>query len=113
MKTVKQRGLAWPRVFYRNTIATGGYARSLAFNPNKMEVFNGVLLEKLKQSGVVSGVIDNFDMTFPWHFDNRCNDGVHYGRAPAKMKWRDGQIGHQYFVDLMLAHVLLNALCAR
>ncbi|KAG5011220.1 hypothetical protein JHK87_019735 [Glycine soja] len=113
MKTVKQRGLAWPRVFFRNTVATGGYARSLAFNPNKMEVFNGVLLEKLKQSGVVSGVIDNFDMTFPWHFDNRCNDGVHYGRAPAKMKWRDGQIGHQYFVDLMLAHVLLNALCAR
>jgi len=113
MKTVKQRGLAWPRVFYRTTVATGGYARSLAFNPNKMEAFNGVLLEKLKQAGVVSGVIDNFDMTFPWHFDNRCNDGVHYGRAPAKMKWRDGQIGHQYFVDLMLSHVLLNALCAR
>ncbi|OIW19769.1 hypothetical protein TanjilG_27308 [Lupinus angustifolius] len=113
MKTVKQRGLAWPRVFYRHTIATGGYARSLAFNPNKMEVFNGVLLEKLKEVGVISGVIDNFDMTFPWHFDNRCNDGVHYGRAPIKMKWRDGQIGHQYFVDIMLAHVLLNALCAR
>nr|KYP58185.1 hypothetical protein KK1_004478 [Cajanus cajan] len=113
MKAVRQRGLAWPRVFYRTTVATGGYARSLAFNPNKMEVFNGVLLEKLKQAGVVSGVIDNFDMTFPWHFDNRCNDGVHYGRAPAKMKWRDGEIGHQYFVDLMLAHVLLNALCAR
>ncbi|QCD79882.1 uncharacterized protein LOC114179439 [Vigna unguiculata] len=113
MKRVKQRGLAWGRVFYRTTVATGGYARSLAFNPNKMEAFNGVLLEKLKESGVVSGVIDNFDMTFPWHFDNRCNDGVHYGRAPAKMKWRDGQIGHQYFVDLMLSHVLLNALCAR
>ncbi|KAF1887438.1 hypothetical protein Lal_00041040 [Lupinus albus] len=113
MKSVKQRGLAWPRVFYRHTIATGGYARSLAFNPNKMEVYNGLLLEKLKEAGVISGVIDNFDMTFPWHFDNRCNDGVHYGRAPSKMKWRDGQIGHQYFVDLMLAHVLLNAQCAR
>ncbi|MED6132372.1 hypothetical protein PIB30_018395 [Stylosanthes scabra] len=111
-RKVKQRGLAWPRVFYRNTVATGGHARSLAFNPNKMEVFNWVFLEKLKQAGVVSGVIDNFDMTFPWHFDNRCNDGVHYGRAPAKMKWRDGQIGHQYFVDLMLAHVLLGALCS-
>ncbi|KAI4345566.1 hypothetical protein L6164_012674 [Bauhinia variegata] len=113
MKSVKQRGLPWPRVFYRTTVATGGYARSLAFNPNKMEVFNGVFMEKLRQANVISGVIDNFDMTFPWHFDNRCNDGVHYGRAPAKMKWRDGQIGHQYFVDLMLAHVLLNALCAR
>lgn len=113
MKTVKQRGLVWPKVFYRATVATGGHARSLAFNPNKMEVFNHVLLEKLKQAGVVSGVIDNFDLTFPWHFDNRCNDGVHYGRAPVKMRWRDGQIGHQYFVDLMLAHVLLNAVCAR
>ncbi|KAB1214253.1 hypothetical protein CJ030_MR5G023166 [Morella rubra] len=112
MESVKQRGLAVPKVFYRTTVATGGYARSLAFNPNKMEVFNWVLLEKLKRAGVVSGVIDNFDMTFPWHFDNRCNDGVHYGRAPIKMKWRDGQIGHQYFVDLMLVHVLLNALCA-
>ncbi|KAJ7954957.1 Cytochrome P450 family protein [Quillaja saponaria] len=111
MKTVKHRGLAWPKVFYRTTVATGGYARTLAFNPNKMEVFNGVFLEKLRQAGVVSGVIDNFDMTFPWHFDNRCNDGVHYGRAPAKMKWKDGQIGHQYFVDLMLAHVLLNSAC--
>lgn len=113
LETVKQRGLELPRVFYRTTVATGGYARSLAFNPNKMDVFNAVFLDKLKQAGVVSGVIDNFDMTFPWHFDNRCNDGVHYGRAPAKLKWRDGQIGHQYFVDLMLAHVLLNALCAR
>jgi hypothetical protein len=50
-------------------------------------------------------------MTFPWHYDNRCNDGVHYGRAPAKRVWRDGKIGHQYFVDLMLGHVLLNAIC--
>ncbi|MED6118660.1 hypothetical protein PIB30_004709 [Stylosanthes scabra] len=93
------------RVFYRNTVATGRYARSLAFNPNKMKVFNGVFLEKLKQASIVSGVIDNFDMTFPWHFVIRCNNGVHYGRAPRKMKWRDGQIGQQYFVDLMLAHV--------
>ncbi|KAK4258912.1 hypothetical protein QN277_005307 [Acacia crassicarpa] len=113
MNSVKQRGLAWPRVFYRSTVATGGYARSLAYNPSKMEVFNGILFEKLKQAGVVSGVIDNFNLTYPWHFNNRCNDGVHYGRAPLKMKWRDGQIGHQYFVDLMLAHVLLNATCAR
>ncbi|KAI9114913.1 hypothetical protein K1719_013926 [Acacia pycnantha] len=113
MKQVRQRGLVWPKVFYRATVATGGLARTQVFNPNKMEVFNHVLLEKLKQAGVVSGVIDNFDITFPWHYDNRYSDGVHYGRPPAKMKWRDGQIGHQYFVDLMLAHVLLNAMCAR
>uniref|UniRef100_A0ACD5TAN5 Uncharacterized protein n=1 Tax=Avena sativa TaxID=4498 RepID=A0ACD5TAN5_AVESA len=113
MAKVRSRGLAAPRVFYRTTVATGGYARDLAFNPNKMELFNGVLVEKLRQHGVLTGgVIDNFDMTFPWHYDNRCNDGVHYGRAPAKLAWRDGKIGHQYFVDLMLGHVLLNAICS-
>ncbi|KAF8016962.1 hypothetical protein BT93_H2226 [Corymbia citriodora subsp. variegata] len=113
MEGVRQRGLAVPRILYRTTVATGGYARALAFNPNKMEAYNGVVIDKFRQAGLISGVIDNFDLTYPWHFDNRCNDGVHYGRAPAKMKWRDGGIGHQYFVDLMLAHVLLNALCAR
>ncbi|CAN6872177.1 unnamed protein product [Brassica oleracea] len=111
--SVKRRGFEPPEVVFRNTIATGGYARELAFNPSKMEVFNGVFLEKMKEFGLVSGVVDNFDMTYPWHYDNRCNDGVHYGRAPAKMRWRDGDIGHQYFVDLMLVHVLLNALCVR
>ncbi|TYH53019.1 hypothetical protein ES332_D09G068900v1 [Gossypium tomentosum] len=113
MESVRRRGLVVPQIIFRSTIATGGYARLLAFNPNKMEAFNGVFLEKLRRAGLVSSVIDNFDMTFSWHFDNRCNDGVHYGRAPLKMKWRDGEIGHQYFVDLMLCHVLLNVLCAR
>ncbi|KAF6136379.1 hypothetical protein GIB67_028069 [Kingdonia uniflora] len=113
LESVKQRGIQVPKLFYRTTIAAGGYARSLAFNPNKMEAFNGVVLDKFKQAGILSGVIDNFDMTFPWHYDNRCNDGVHYGRAPANAKWRDGEIGHQYFVDLMLGHILLNALGAK
>ncbi|KAL9240779.1 hypothetical protein vseg_014959 [Gypsophila vaccaria] len=98
---------------FRSTITTGGYARTLAFNPSKMEAFNGILLDKLRAAGLVTGVIDDFDMTWAWHFDNRCNDGVHYGRFPAKMKWRDGQIGHQYFVDLMLGQVLLNAICTK
>lgn len=113
MDGVRQRGLVVPEIIYRSTVATGGYARRLVFNPHKMEAFNGVFLDKLKQFKVVNLVIDHFDMTYPWHYDNRCNDGVHYGRAPAKMKWRDGEIGHQYFVDLMLGHVLLNALCTR
>ncbi|KAL2509030.1 hypothetical protein Fot_32677 [Forsythia ovata] len=110
---VRKRGVKPPEIIYRTTVTTGGYARRLAFNPHKMEAFNGVVLDKLRQYGVLNQVIDDFDMTYPWHYDNRCNDGVHYGRAPAKMKWRDGQIGHQYFVDLMLGHVLLNALCVR
>ncbi|CAN0856474.1 hypothetical protein LINGRAHAP2_LOCUS6501 [Linum grandiflorum] len=112
MDSVRRRGLVPPRMLYRTTVATGGDARSMAFNPSKMEAFNWVVLDKFRRAGLLSGVIDNFDMTFPWHFNNRCNDGVHYGRAPLKMKWKDGEIGHQYFVDLMLAHVLLNVLCA-
>ncbi|KAK1395185.1 SNARE associated Golgi protein family [Heracleum sosnowskyi] len=108
---VRQKALVSPEIIFRSTVATAGHARSMAFNPSKMEAFNGVLLDKLRQFGLVSKVIDDFDLTYPWHFDNRCSDGVHYGRAPAKLQWRDGQIGHQYFVDLMLCHVLLNALC--
>ncbi|KAF5758194.1 putative immunoglobulin-like protein [Helianthus annuus] len=110
---VRRRKVAVPNVIYRTTVATGGYARRLVFNPNKMEAFNGVFVDKLRQLGLIDHVIDHFDMTYPWHYDNRCNDGVHYGRAPAKMKWRDGEIGHQYFVDLMLCHVLLNVLCSK
>ncbi|EPS59401.1 hypothetical protein M569_15407, partial [Genlisea aurea] len=108
---VKRRGGRSPEIVYRTTVAAGGYARRLAFNPQKMEAFNGVVVDKLRKYGVLGKVVDDFDMTFPWHFDNRCNDGVHYGRAPSKMKWRDGEIGHQYFVDLMLGHVLFNAFC--
>lgn len=113
LEGLRRKGMPLPEVIYRTTVTTGGYARSLGFNPSKMEAFNGVVIDKLRQYNVISRVVDDFDMTFPWHYDNRANDGVHYGRAPLKMKWRDGQIGHQYFVDLMLGHVLLNALCTR
>lgn len=112
MRGIRERGKTVPPVFYRTTVATGGYARSMAFNPQKMEAFNGVVVEKLRGRGLLTGgVVDDFDMTFPWHWDNRCSDGVHYGRAPAKARWSDGEVGHQYFVDLMLVHVLLNAFC--
>ncbi|XP_019180524.1 PREDICTED: uncharacterized protein LOC109175663 [Ipomoea nil] len=113
IQAVKQRHKVPPKLLYRTTVTTGGYARTLAYNPQKMEAFNGVVLDKLRAYAALDMVIDDFDMTYPWHYDNRCNDGVHYGRAPAKLVWRDGQIGHQYFVDLMLGHVLLNALCSR
>lgn len=114
MKHVDARGKRRPRIFYRTTIATAGYARDLAFNPHKMEVYNGIMVEKILKKGLLrdgGGVVDQFDMSFPWHYDNRCSDGVHYGRAPAKARWRDGEVGHHYFVDLMLCHVLLNAIC--
>ncbi|KAK4775717.1 hypothetical protein SAY87_023678 [Trapa incisa] len=113
MDSVRRRGLRPPKIFYRTTVATAGQARSQGFNPSKMEAFNGVTLDQFRKAGLISGIIDNFDLTFPWHFNNRCSDGVHYGRAPLKKLWWDGEIGHQYFVDLMLSHILLNALCSR
>ncbi|KAM0040641.1 hypothetical protein Hdeb2414_s0012g00396351 [Helianthus debilis subsp. tardiflorus] len=112
LEGVGRRNVAVPKVVYRTTVATGGYARKLVFNPSKMEAFNGVFVDKLREFGVIDYVVDHFDMTYVWHYDNRCSDGVHYGRAPAKMRWRDGEIGHQYFVDLMLCHVLLNLVCS-
>lgn len=110
MDAVEKRGKRRPVFLYRTTIATGGYARALWYNPYKMETYNHILLEKLRKRNLVDMVVDDFDMTYPWHYDNNCSDGVHYGRAPAKARWH-GQIGHQYFVDLMLVHVLLNAIC--
>ncbi|CAN1258501.1 hypothetical protein LINPERPRIM_LOCUS9910 [Linum perenne] len=113
MDSVRRRGLVAPRMFYRTTVAPGGTARVSQLNPSKMEVYNWMVLEKFRRFGLLSGVIDNFDMTFPWHFNNRCSDGQHYGRPPTKILWKDGEIGHQYFVDLMLIHVLLNVLCVQ
>ncbi|KAF5803063.1 hypothetical protein HanRHA438_Chr06g0276041 [Helianthus annuus] len=112
LEGVRRRNVVVPKVVYRTAVATGGYARKLVFNPSKMEAFNGVFVDKLREFGVIDYVVDHFDMTYVWHYDNRCSDGVHYGRAPAKMRWRDGEIGHQYFVDLMLCHVLLNLVCS-
>ncbi|MCO5606938.1 hypothetical protein L7F22_061129 [Adiantum nelumboides] len=99
-----------PRVIYRTTIATAAWARGAAFNPHKMEVFNSMLVEKFKKANLLWGVVDGFDLTYPWHFDNNCSDGVHYGKPPSASSWY-GQLGHQYFVDLMLVHTLMHAIC--
>ncbi|KAH7424049.1 hypothetical protein KP509_12G087200 [Ceratopteris richardii] len=99
-----------PRVVYRTTITTAGWARAASFNPHKMEIFNNIIVEKLKKANLLWGVVDGFDLTYPWHFDHNCSDGVHYGKPPAAVQWY-GQLGHQYFVDLMLVHILMHALC--
>ena len=99
-----------PRVIYRNTITTATWARAAGFNPQKMEVFNYMFVEKLKKSQLLWGVVDGFDLTYAWHYDNNCSDGVHYGKPPARGKWY-GNVGHHYFVDLMLVHILLHAIC--
>lgn len=99
-----------PKVIFRSTVAPAGESRSMPANPQKMETFNKVLVDRLLSTRLPLRVVDAYDMTFPWHFDNNCSDGGHYGRPPARDFWF-GQIGHQYFVDVMLDHVLLNAIC--
>ncbi|KAG6548784.1 hypothetical protein Mapa_009545 [Marchantia paleacea] len=101
-----------PRFVYRTTIAVGGKSRARGFNPHKMELFNKFMVEKLQGAGLANmRIVDGYDLTFPWHYNNDHNDGAHYGKAPSNTTWVNGKIGHQYFVDLMLVHILLNAIC--
>jgi len=112
LEGVKRRGLEIPNFIFRSTVVSASFIRYMGLNPSKMEVFNGILLEKLRAARLITGVIDYFDMTWAWHFDLRTSDGYHYGRFPSTRVWKDGQIGHHYFVDLMLGHVTLNAICS-
>ncbi|CAM6113491.1 unnamed protein product [Calypogeia fissa] len=101
-----------PNLIYRTTVATGGQSRNMSFNPHKMELFNHIIVDKfVKMKLQRFQILDGFDYTFPWHWDHMTNDGVHYGRPPAKTKWAGNNVGHRYFVDLMLVHMLLNAMC--
>jgi hypothetical protein len=98
-----------PKLLFRTTVAAAVWGRKAAFNPHKMEVFNHMLVDRLAAAGLLSAVVDAFDLTFPWHYDHNCSDGVHYGKPPRRAPWY-GQIGHHYFVDLMLVHILLHAI---
>ncbi|KAG0561121.1 hypothetical protein KC19_9G039100 [Ceratodon purpureus] len=115
-----------PSIIYRTTVAGAGFAKDGSHardgvpNPHKMEIFNRIFVEKLQQTLPGLKIVDAFDMTFPFHYDLNHTDGVHYGRGPSKTPWpwhhihgfsKATQVGHQYFVDLMLVHILLNAIC--
>lgn len=102
-----------PKVVFRATVAPAGESRKMPANPHKMEVFNAILGEELVSSigREALKIVDAYDMTFPWHYDNVHSDGGHYGRPPSLTSRQGSTTGHQYFVDVMLAHVLLNAIC--
>ncbi|XP_002983520.2 uncharacterized protein LOC9654915 [Selaginella moellendorffii] len=103
------------RVVIRNTITLAAIKRSDPSNPQKIEVFNSILSNEFqKQLHSLENqlmFVDDYDMTFPWHYDFCCSDGGHYGIKPALAPWFD-RVGHFYFVDVMLAHVLLTAICS-
>lgn len=87
---------------YRTTVAPAGFVRGSPSNPEKMEAYNLVMVEAFSKKFPEIRIVDSYDMTFPYHYDNNYSDGGHYGR-PGN--------GRHYFVDFMLVHILLNALC--
>jgi hypothetical protein len=126
----RDKGCA-PRTIWRHTVAPAGIARPMKSNPQKMEVFNRLMAGRLLKEGRSRAgraprvhpecggrpfltppragwaFLDAFDMTFPWHHDNAVSDGGHYGRY-----WcNTNPYARCDFVDLMMAHVLLNGLC--
>ncbi|KAL3676388.1 hypothetical protein R1sor_026336 [Riccia sorocarpa] len=100
-----------PKVVYRTTIVPAGASRSMPANPQKMEVLNHIMVDNMVRAFGRENlrIVDAFDMTFPFHYDNFYSDGGHYGRIPNPNSWWPG--GHMYFVDVMLAHILLNSIC--
>ena len=100
-----------PTVVYRTSIAPAGSSRAMQSNPWKLEVFNKIITEKVQSTFPDARMVDAFDLSFPWHFDHTCSDGGHFGRAPGVRKWPWFDNPHQYFVDVMLVHILLNSIC--
>ncbi|CAM6083749.1 unnamed protein product [Calypogeia fissa] len=102
-----------PQLLWRTTIAPAGIVRRMPSNPNKLETYNHIMVEKLVAVRDVLPIkfIDTFDLTFPFHYNNECSDGGHYGRPPGSNENPWWGYPHWYFVDIMLAHIWLNALC--
>lgn len=107
-----------PLVVLRTAVAPAGELRAKAKqgNPQKMEAFNAIMVERfprhLEREGVVVQVLDTYDATFPFHFDHNYSDGFHYGREPKSQLRPWFGRPHHYFVDIMSDHMLLNVLCS-
>lgn len=99
------------RFLLRTTVAPAGPARWNKSNPQKMEVFNAILLEGFRKRLKGMNVIDAFDTTFPFHYDFSYSDGGHYGRPPGIRRWPWFDKPHHYFVEVMLVHMMLNSIC--
>ncbi|KAL3679671.1 hypothetical protein R1sor_022627 [Riccia sorocarpa] len=102
-----------PQFLYRTTVAPAGLSRSMPGNPHKLESYNRIMVEKLRAMRHEFPVkfVDSFDMSYPFHYTNEYSDGGHYGRAPGTPLKPWYRSPHWYFVDIMLAHIWLNAIC--
>ena len=98
-----------PLAIWHTTVAPAGVKnRRMPLNPQKIEIQNRMTTNAL---GGRFLVVDVFDMTFPWHWNNQFSDGGHYGR-PAWHRNKGGKlVGSTTFVDVMYCHVLAAAIC--
>ena len=86
---------------WRTTITPAGVVRTRAGTPQTVEILNAITAQVVRARKDPEWlIVDDFDMTFPWSFDNRFSDGGHYG-VP----------GSANFVDQMLLHVYLTLVC--
>jgi hypothetical protein len=98
-----------PRFLWRHTVATAGPRRATIYhNTQKMEVFAHIVARRLLDEGQREDAqpwlfLDEFDMSFPWHYDLDASDHTHYGL-------KDGR-PLAGVVDGMMLHVALNGLC--
>ena len=130
LRNASARGECAPRAIWRHNVAPAGDARIMPSNPQKMELYNRLVVAALLEGedartlSARDGALDNtcdhplrtrarrwefldmFDMSWPWHSDASRSDGGHYGRY---------HCGHASYrcdlVDLMQIHVLLNGMC--
>ena len=98
-----------PRFLWRHTVATAGPRRATIYhNTQKMEVFAHIVAQRLLEEAQREPpahwlFLDEFDMSFPWHYDLDASDHTHYGL-------KDGR-PLASVVDGMMLHVALNGLC--
>ena len=70
-----------PLAVWRNTVVpAGGTNRRLPLNPQKVAVQNNVTTTRLQEGGSRRWlIVDAYDVTWAWHWDNKHSDGGHYG----------------------------------
>ena len=98
---------------YRTNVAWGYLARPNPATPTGLAALNDLVAFELMAGAAAAGrpppgVIDFFDVTWSWHYDERTNDGGHYGCHVTH-----GPPHTTHFVDVMGGQALLNWVCAQ
>jgi hypothetical protein len=93
---------------WRGPPAPAGVVRKWGgMNPVRVGLFSRLSSHILRKQFAWRNLLDFYDLSYPWHFDNLVSDGGHYGRGP--------DLGADFkktsFVDDMSGQSILNAIC--